>query len=104
MSKNSDSIKELARICKDRNIKLLIVNIPDLRRVKGYPFAFATDYIRGLAVELHVPFLDLLPAFEKYEAKTLWVSPEDPHMNSKANVLAAEAVYGKIRQIWSISD
>jgi lysophospholipase L1-like esterase len=104
VKQNSAAIHELVRICEAENIKLLIVNIPDLRRVRGYPFTFATDYIRSLAVGSRIPFLDLLPVFEKHEAKTLWVSPEDPHMNTKANFLAAEAVYGKILQIWNFED
>lgn len=94
--KNVKAIRELIRLCDDRHIELLIVNIPDLRRLKNYPFSFATDHIRGLAEEAHVPFLDLLPVFDRYEAKSLWVSPDDPHMNSRANSLAAEAIYSTI--------
>jgi len=75
---------------------LLIVNIPDLRRLKNYPFAFATDHIRGLADTSNVPFLDLLPVFEKYSGESLWVGPKDPHMNAKANTLAADAIYEEI--------
>jgi lysophospholipase L1-like esterase len=95
---NTDALRELVRLCRDRGIKLLMVNIPDLRRLRGYPFSFATDHIRRLAEDSHVPFLDLLPAFETYDEQALWVSQEDPHMNTKANALAAEAIYGKMIQ------
>lgn len=100
MKINKEAIRELIKICRDRNIKLLIVNIPDLRRLKEYPFAFATTYIRGLAQESRVPFLDLLPVFEKHEGKSLWVSQEDPHMNGNANILAAEEIYRTILGGW----
>lgn len=100
LMKNRSSLTELTRICHERNIKLLIVNIPDLRRLKGYPFGFATEYIRGVAEGSQVPFLDLLPLYQRFEGKDLWVSPEDPHMNSRANSLAAEAVYEKICDEW----
>jgi lysophospholipase L1-like esterase len=93
---NTEALRELVRLCRDRGIKLLMVNIPDLRRLRGYPFPFATDHIRRLAAEAQVPFLDLLPVFETYDERSLWVSPADPHMNAKANALAADAIYEKI--------
>lgn len=96
MKKSGEALRELVRICKERKIKLLLVNIPDLRRLENYPFDFATAHIRGFASEQQLPFLDLLPVFSPYEGKSLWVSPEDSHMNAKANTLAAEALFKKI--------
>jgi lysophospholipase L1-like esterase len=94
---NSRSLRELVRICQERNIRLLMVNIPDLRRLEHYPFAYATEYIRGLAAENRVPFLDLLPVLEKYPGKALWVSAEDSHANGKANRLVGEALFNMIK-------
>lgn len=96
LQQNGQSLRELAALCRSRNIKLLLVNIPDLRRLENYPFTFATDYIRGIAAENRVPFLDLLPVFEKYPGKTLWVSAEDSHSNGLANGLASSAIIHKI--------
>jgi len=97
LQRNRQSLQELVALCKSRNIRLLVVNIPDLRRLENYPFGFATDFIRGIAAEGGVPFLDLLPVFGKFPGKSLWVSGEDSHMNSLANGLASEAIFDSIR-------
>lgn len=94
--KGKESINELIRITSEKRIKLLIVNIPDLRRLRGYPFGFAKDLPQRLAAEGSIPFLDLLPYLEKYDGETLWVSKEDAHMNSLANSIVAEAIFNKL--------
>jgi lysophospholipase L1-like esterase len=94
---NRSSLTELATLCRSRNIKLLVVNIPDLRRLDKYPFGYATAFISNFAAENRLPFLDLLPVFEKFPGKTLWVSGEDSHTNGKANELASRAIFNKIR-------
>jgi len=96
LEQNRQALQELARLCRSRNIKLLLVNIPDLRRLENYPFAFATAFISDLAAESRLPFLDLLPVFAGNSGKTLWVSDEDSHSNSLANGLASEAIFRKI--------
>jgi lysophospholipase L1-like esterase len=97
LNHNRQSLRELAALCRRSNIKLLVVNIPDLRRLQNYPFAYATDFIGGIAAENQVPFLDLLPVFERFSGKSLWVSDEDSHTNSRANGLASDAMFNKIQ-------
>ncbi len=94
--KSKDALKELIRLTADKKIKLLIVNIPDLRRLDKYPFGFATALAKEAAEKSVLPFLDLLPFFENYDGKTLWVSKDDSHMNSHANSIAAEAIFEKM--------
>ncbi len=98
LASNRKSIKELVELCKKNNIEILIVNIPELHMLKEYPFPYATEYIRGLAKEEDVPFLDLLPSFTEYEPKSLWVSLEDPHVNAKAHAIIAQQIYKEILQ------
>ena len=93
-----ESIRELIKLCNENNVKLLIVNIPEFHRFKEYPFPYATEYIRNLASEANVPFLDLLPSFINYPPESLWVSSEDPHANAKANFIIAQQIYKKIMQ------
>jgi len=95
---NKKSLIELCKICREQNIRLLIVNIPELHRLKEYPFAFVTNYIQTLADEEKVPFVDLLSAFADCDPQSLWVSSEDPHANSKANSIIATEIYKKIGQ------
>ena len=93
---NKDSIKELIALCKRNGIELLIVNIPELRNLRDYRFSQATEYIRALAEEGQVPFLDLLGALAEHPPESLWVKPEDPHANAKANSIIAQQLYNKI--------
>jgi hypothetical protein len=88
----SGALRELAELCRSRGIRLLAVNIPDLRRLRPYPFSFATDQVRQFAAANGVPFLDLLPTFSPHEERTLWVSSADPHMNAQASTLAAAEI------------
>ena len=90
------AIKELINLCKDNGIRLLIVNIPELRALKRYKFQKATSFIRSLAEQENVSFLDLLPALVEYDPESLWVSLEDPHASELANGIIAEKIYDKI--------
>jgi len=93
---NRDSIRELIALCKKNEIELLIVNIPELRNLREYRFSQATEHIKSLAEEARVPFLDMLVAFTDHEPESLWVKPEDPHANAKANSIIAEQLYKKV--------
>jgi lysophospholipase L1-like esterase len=93
---NMQAVKDLIATCRAGGIRLLIVNIPEMHDLKNYRFGYATDYIRNLAEEGGVPFLDLLPALAAYEPESLWVSPEDPHANSRANAVMADEIMGAV--------
>ena len=95
--KNRQSIQELIRLSDERGIDLLIANLPELHSLEDYPFAYATDYIRAIAGEGGVPFVDLLPALSTCRPESLWVSNEDPHANARAHAIIAERIYEEIR-------
>lgn len=84
---------DLATLCRDRNIKLLVANIPELRDLKHYPFPEATDFVRSVSAEQGVPFIDLAPSMTNEEPASLWVSPGDPHASIKANGIIAHELY-----------
>lgn len=96
LSASAGAVREIAGLCREKGVQLLVVNIPELRELRPYRFGYATDYIRGLAEENGAAFLDLLPALSVYPPSSLWVSTEDPHANSKANEVIAEAIHAKI--------
>lgn len=87
------AFRELAGICGDRGIQLVVVNIPELRRLEDYAFDYATCYIEDLAAEAGAPFIDLLPGLRGHRPASLWVSAEDPHANARANGIFAEQIY-----------
>ncbi len=102
LAANREAFCELVTLCKNRGIGILVVNVPELRELNRYPFDYATDYIRNLALEADVPFVDLLPGLRGYDPQSLWVSPEDPHANAKANTVIAEQIYlGLVEKVGS---
>jgi len=96
---NVNAITELANICKRENIKLLVVNIPDLRKLDDYPYSFATEHIKQTAISLNIEFLDLYHSIKSHKPENLWVSPEDPHANSIANYIFALAMMNKLNEL-----
>lgn len=96
LASNRESMRELVRLCDESDVKLLIVNIPEMHEFKDYQFVYATDYVRRFAKESNVPFIDLLPAFSAYAPESLWVSSEDPHANARAHSIIAQQIYEKI--------
>lgn len=95
-----ESIRELAALCKERGISLMLVSYPELHQVTNYPFNVATDYVQFLSNELGTPFLNLLPFFQYFDPESLWVSPEDTHGNVLASRVAAMAMTKAIKVHW----
>ena len=83
------AIETLAAYCKQHGIRLAVVNYPELRQLKDYPFVEVTAKVRTAARANALPFLDLLPSIDGQDPATLWVSRPDPHPNAKANRLFA---------------
>ena len=81
----------LAKFCRENDMKLMVVNYPELHQLDPYPFPQVTTSIKGLANEVNVPFLDLLPFISRLEPSNLWVSPTDAHPNGKATEMFAVA-------------
>jgi lysophospholipase L1-like esterase len=96
LAANRQSLEELVRLCRESGIRLLVVNLPEMHQFSPYPFAYATDYISGLAAANGVPFLDMLPALKDYDPSSLWVSREDHHANAKADSIIARGIYDEM--------
>ena len=66
-----------------------------------YSFQFIHDRVREVCGEAHVPFVDLYPMFAKVKnARTMWVSPFDPHPNAAANRQAAFQIVTDLSPVW----
>lgn len=87
-----NALKELASYCKARNIKLVVVNYPELHELSPYPFQDVTSLVASKVTALGVPFLDLLPSVDNQAPKSLWVTKTDSHPNGKAAGLYADAI------------
>src|SRR5262249_34351489 len=78
------SLTELKRACDDAQIRLLVVNYPELHQTNDYPLQPITNRIRTLASRLGIPFLDLLPAVVDDHPRRFWVNASDAHPNGTA--------------------
>jgi lysophospholipase L1-like esterase len=80
-----ESIRALAKVCQERNIKLVIASYPELHELTPYPLSIVTRALAALAKDLGVLFVDLLPSVADEIPQTLWVTPDDAHPNAVAN-------------------
>ncbi len=87
-----EAIRKLAQHCRQSGIRLLIVNYPEIRVLKPYPFPEVGRRLAALAKELDVPYLDLLDSVANEDPASLWVTPPDPHPNNKAHRIFADAI------------
>jgi lysophospholipase L1-like esterase len=93
-----DAITRLAEYCRTHDIKLLVVNYPELHQLRDYPFPKVTAGVEAVARANDVPFLDLLPSIRELAPSSLWVSPTDAHPNRIANERFAAAIAGTLQQ------
>jgi len=87
-----NAVAHLAELCRDRDIPLVLVDYPEMRELSPYPFTDVVARYQTLASENDVPFVSLLPAIESEVPADLWVTPPDPHPNSYAAGLMADAL------------
>jgi lysophospholipase L1-like esterase len=95
------SLARLAEVCREQGIKLVVAHIPEVRRLRPYPFEPEANMLRELAAEVNVPFLDLLPALRDQDPMKLWVTQPDPHPNGYAHGLLADAMFEPLRAMLS---
>lgn len=87
-------VGELAAYCRSHGIRLIMTNIPELRELKPYAFPDVQSKIRDLAAANSIKYVDLLPAVQAEDPKTLWVTVPDPHPNARAQALMARELAG----------
>ena len=96
------SFQKLSEYCQSKEIKLLLVNYPELHKFKPYPFTGVTQKLDRMAALHKVPFFDLLPALQEQREADLWVSRQDQHPNSLASSLIAPAIKDALEKYFSI--
>ncbi len=89
-AKAQTNIAKLAAYCREHNIRLVMTNIPELRELKDYPFMDVQAKLQSVAEEDGIEYVDLLPAVQAEDPKTLWVTVPDPHPDALAQSLMAQ--------------
>jgi lysophospholipase L1-like esterase len=79
------ALVQFADLSRDTGAPLVVFHLPELRELKPYPFADLTAKVRAVVEKQGIPFIDMLPAVEKLDPASLWVTVPDPHPNGKAN-------------------
>ena len=92
------AIERVAAFCRDNKIRFMIVDYPELRELRPYPFPDVPARLRALADRLGVPFVDLLPSVQNEPPASLWVTVPDPHPNARATELFAAALLAPLRE------
>jgi lysophospholipase L1-like esterase len=87
-----EEIAKLATYCHRHGIALLIVNYPELRELKHYRFDRVRSMVRETALRNRVAYIDLYDVVRNEQESRLWVTKPDPHPNSYADKLFADAM------------
>jgi lysophospholipase L1-like esterase len=88
------ALVDLIGLCRREGVKLSIVLIPELHAPnKDYPFRSVHARIAEIAEQNGVRAIDLLPAFDGIDPRSLWVSTGDTHPNARAHAIIAGALY-----------
>lgn len=85
-------LRALDRKIQSESGRLVIVLFPLLHEFHDYPFQEIHDTMHRFCQENDIPLLDLLPAFRRHTAESLWVHPTDYHPNEIAHQIAAEEI------------
>ena len=86
-----ESFLTLAEACRERDIELRVVLLPELHNLAEYPFEREHALVAGFLEEHEVPVLDLAPMFRsETEPRSLWVARDDAHPNARAHALIAQ--------------
>jgi lysophospholipase L1-like esterase len=88
------ALADLAGLTRRDGTRLLVAMLPELHDVNGaYPFTREQRKIEDVLERYHVPVIDLLEGLRGHQdARSLWVTPADPHPNGKANALIAAQI------------
>jgi hypothetical protein len=87
------AVKRLADYCRSHDIKLYLVNQPELRDPKNYPFPQVEEVVQRIAADNGLKYLSLLPAVRELEPASLWVTRPDPHPSVVAHEAFAQALF-----------
>lgn len=92
-------LRKLADYCQAHDVRLLVASFPELHDVKHYRFQEITDLMKQASDEDNIAFIDLLDSVRNEDSSSLWVTVPDPHPNSRADKLFADALYQKLRTL-----
>jgi lysophospholipase L1-like esterase len=92
-----EALELLAQVCKQQEIRLQVVLLPELHELTDYPFAREHALVKEQLTALDIDALDLAPRFAgEPDPARLWVARDDAHPNRLAHALIADYSQGFI--------
>ena len=93
------ALGNLDRLTKQDGAALLVAILPELHQINGsYPFIEQHQKMEAVLNSAQVPVIELIDGLRGHGPENgLWVTPEDPHPNRKANSLIAAQLADWIR-------
>jgi hypothetical protein len=92
-SPQGDRIKEALKLIRDTanedGADVIVLMIVPLVYWQQYPYVPLQQAVAGFCLENSIRFVDPLSEFEKHDAASLWVAPNDSHYNKIANGIVA---------------
>ncbi len=98
LKKQIELIEQLNNTIKNKNGKLYVLFIPDMRDINFSNTKCYNKIIPELK-KLSIPYLELNEEFKPYESKTLMVSSIDAHCNELANEIIAKKLLTEIPEL-----
>ena len=94
------AILHAKQLAERNDFRLAVVIFPVLWSLSAdYPFSEIHEKVFAVATKLHIPVLDLLPAFSGYSGPELWAHPTDQHPNDEAHGVAGRAIEAFVREV-----
>jgi sugar phosphate isomerase/epimerase len=93
---SSESLREIARITRERGIRLVVAIYPLLVELDRYGGKDAHATVRAFLDELGVDCIDLLEVFENRQGSSFWVNFADSHPNAEAHRMVTERIHQAI--------
>jgi lysophospholipase L1-like esterase len=96
--KAQNQIAALAAFCRQQGIRLIMVNIPELRELQPYAFPEVETKVQAVAEAHGIEYVDLLSSVQGEDPSALWVTVPDPHPNARAQRLMAARLAGYLAE------
>ena len=96
------ALREMAGMCRERGVPLVILIFPDLGVPLDdrYPFTAIHAQVRTVAIAAGARVVDLLPSFRGLNSELLVVAGvDDTHPNEIAHRIAALALFDALREV-----
>jgi hypothetical protein len=79
-----NSIQKMAKLCRERQVPLVVALLPELHDLSSEPFADIKQFYRKTVVASDASFVDLSGSLPDNGRQRYWVSADDAHPNAEA--------------------